>query len=115
MARKRKHQDAIRILHDRYVKDNPERKAFLEEERVNAEVARLIYDVRTRAGVSQQRLAELIGTTQSVISRLEDADYEGRSLSLLERIAHALDQKLTVAMTPRQAEGPHNRNAEVQI
>jgi transcriptional regulator with XRE-family HTH domain len=93
------------------VKDDPERKASLEEERVNAEVARLIHDMRTGAGISQQKLAELIGTTQSVISRLEDADYEGRSLSMLERIAHALNQKLTVVMTAREPEGQEVREA----
>jgi len=115
MAKNGKRQDAIRILHDRYVKDDPERKASLEEERVNAELARLIHDVRTRAGISQQKLAELIGTTQSVISRLEDADYEGRSLSMLERIAHALNQKLTVIMTAREPEATSKHSADLRI
>jgi transcriptional regulator with XRE-family HTH domain len=104
MTKKDKTQTAVSLLHGRYVKDDPERKAALQEERVNAEVARLIYDMRTAAGLSQQQLAELIQTTQSVISRLEDADYEGRSLSMLERIASALNQKLTVVMTAREPE-----------
>ena len=111
MTKKEKTQDAIRILHGRYVKDDPERKAALQEERVNAEVARLIHEMRNAAGLSQQQLAELIGTTQSVISRLEDADYEGRSLSLLERIATALNQKLTVVMTAREPEELEIREA----
>lgn len=111
MTKKDKTQDAIRILHGRYVKDDPERKAALQEERVNAEVARLIHEMRNAAGLSQQQLAELIGTTQSVISRLEDADYEGRSLSLLERIATALNQKLTVVMTAREPEEVEIREA----
>src|SRR6266849_7112411 len=111
MAKKEKTQDAVNILHGRYVKDDPERKAALQEERVNAEVARLIHDMRTAAGLSQQQLAELIETTQSVISRLEDADYEGRSLSLLERIATALNQKLTVVMTAREPEEQEVREA----
>jgi len=111
MAKKEKTQDAVSILHGRYVKDDPERKAALQEEHVNAEVARLIYDMRTAAGLSQQQLAELIETTQSVISRLEDADYEGRSLSLLERIATALNQKLTVVMTAREPEVQELRQA----
>lgn len=91
----------VEILHRRYVKDDPVRESQLEAERVNAQVARLIYDHRTQAGLSQKELAKLIDTTQSVISRLEDADYEGHSLSMLSRIARALDQKLTVAMTAR--------------
>lgn len=111
MAKKDKTQDAVSILHGRYVKDDPERKAALQEERVNAEVARLIHDMRTAAGLSQQQLADLIDTTQSVISRLEDADYEGRSLSMLERIATALNQKLTVVMTAREPEEQEVREA----
>ncbi len=111
MTRKEKTQEAVRILHGRYVKDDLERKASLQEERVNAEVARLIHEMRTAAGLSQQQLADLIGTTQSVISRLEDADYEGRSLSMLERIATALNQKLTVVMTAREPEQQEMREA----
>jgi transcriptional regulator with XRE-family HTH domain len=111
MAKKDKTREAVRILHGRYVKDDSERKAALQEERVNAEVARLIHDMRTSAGLSQQQLADLIDTTQSVISRLEDADYEGRSLSMLERIAQALNQKLAVVMTAREPEVQEVREA----
>jgi len=111
MAQKERTREAVAILHGRYVKDDPERKAALQEERINAEVARLIHHMRTAAGLSQQQLAELIGTTQSVISRLEDADYEGRSLSMLERIAHALNQRLTVVMTAREPVAQEVREA----
>ena len=50
---------------------------MLAEERSNAAVARQIYELRTAKGLTQQELAELIGTKQPVIARLEDADYEG--------------------------------------
>ena len=99
MAKTEKTTNAIAILHNRYVKDDPKRKAALQEERVNAEVASLIRQLRKDAGISQAKLADLIGTTQSVISRLEDADYEGHSLTMLSRIASAMNQKLTVVMT----------------
>jgi transcriptional regulator with XRE-family HTH domain len=59
-------------------------------------VAQLIYAARTKAGLSQAQLAERIGTRQSVISRLEDADYDGHSLSMLQRIAAALGQCLEI-------------------
>jgi transcriptional regulator with XRE-family HTH domain len=111
MTKKEKTSDAVAILHERFVKDDPERKASLQEERVNAEVARLIYDLRKDAGLSQEELAELIGTTQSVISRLEDADYDGHSLTMLTRIAEALKQKLTVVMTAREPDVQELRHA----
>lgn len=63
----------------------------------------IIYDIRKQAGLTQSQLAEAIGTTQSVIARLEDADYEGHSLSMLTRIASALNQKLEIKMSPREA------------
>jgi len=91
----------VEILRGRYVQDDPERKAAVETERVNAEIARLIYTMRTEEGLTQGQLAELVGTTQSVISRLEDSDYEGHSLSMLNRIADALQRKLTVVMTAK--------------
>ena len=104
MAKKEKTSNAAKILRDRYVKDDPQRKASVEAERVNAQVARMIYDLRGDAGLTQKELAELVGTTQSVISRLEDADYEGHSLSMLHRIAEALQQKLSVTMTAKDPE-----------
>lgn len=89
MAKKDMTTDAVELLHRRYIKGDAEREASVQEERVHAEVACLIYDLRKDAGLTQKELAELIGTTQSVICRLEDADYDGHSLSMLHRVAEA--------------------------
>jgi DNA-binding XRE family transcriptional regulator len=88
--------DAVEILHRRYYEGQPERLASLEEERANAEIARKIYDLRTAAGLTQRQLARRVGTTASVICRLEDADYEGHSLAMLQRIAAALDKRVEI-------------------
>jgi hypothetical protein len=45
-------------------------------------------------------LAKLIGTTASVICRLEDADYGGHSLAMLRRIGAALHQRVEVRFVP---------------
>ena len=71
-----------------------------DEALVNAEVAQLIYDARTKSKLTQKQLADLVGTTQSVIARLEDADYEGHSLSMLQRIASALNKRLEIRFVP---------------
>jgi transcriptional regulator with XRE-family HTH domain len=86
--------DAIEILHRRYVGHDEERLVSLQEERLNAEVARIIRELREEAGLTQKGLGALIGTNQSVIGRLEDADYQGHSLAMLERIAKALSKGL---------------------
>src|SRR5712692_6447495 len=95
----KKTTDAIAIL-DRMAGESPELRRLTAEARVNAAVAQLIYAARTKAGLSQAELAERIGTRQSVISRLEDAAYEGHSLNLLQRIAAALGQSVEIRFLP---------------
>jgi ribosome-binding protein aMBF1 (putative translation factor) len=91
--------DALAIL-ERMAGDNSELRGLSEEARINTALAQLIYAARTKAGLSQAQLAKRIGTRQSVISRLEDADYEGHSLSMMRRIANALNQCLEIRFLP---------------
>lgn len=108
MTNKERTTDALSILHRRYVGDDPARQASIEEERVHAKVARQIYELRKQAGLSQRELAERIGTTQSAISRLEDADYDGHSISVLRRVAGALGAKIDVELdAPRRGVEPY--------
>ncbi len=72
----------------------------MEEASINAAVAQLIYEARTKAGLTQKQLAELVGTKQPVIARLEDADYEGHSLSMLHKIAQVLNQRVVIQLAP---------------
>lgn len=88
--------DAIEILHRRYFEGKPERLAMLEEARVEDEIARKIYALRTKAGLTQRALAKLVGTSASAICRLEDADYEGHSMAMLKRIAEALNKRVEI-------------------
>src|SRR6266508_1257114 len=101
MASKRKPTtDAVEILHRRYYEGHQERLAALEEERANAEIARKIYTLRTKAGLTQRQLAKRVGTSASAICRLEDGDYEGHSLAMLQRIAAALDKRVEIRFLP---------------
>ena len=97
---KRPKFDALRYLYDRYVGDNPKRLASLEAERINLDIACKIYDLRTKAGMSQRELAKRIGTSAANICRLENADYQGHSLSMLRRIAAALEMRVDVRFLP---------------
>lgn len=73
---------------------------MIVDEGLNAHVAQMIHDARTQAGISQKELADLIGTRQPVIARLERADYAGHSLSMLARIAAALNRRLEIRFLP---------------
>jgi DNA-binding XRE family transcriptional regulator len=97
---RRRTTDAVEVLHRRYYEGKPKRLAQLEEARANDEVARKIQQLRTKAGLSQRELAKLVGTTASVICRLEDSDYEGHSLAMLRRIAEALQKRVEIRFVP---------------
>ncbi len=97
----KKTTDALKILADIAGKA-PEMQRMFEEEVANRAVAQKIYQLRTKAGISQAELARRVGTTQSVISRLEDADYDGHSLAMLNRIAAAMKQRIEIRFVPRK-------------
>lgn len=96
-----KTSNALEILRRRAEKD-PELQKLYEEEKVNFYVALAIREARLANGLTQAQLAKKVGTTQSVIARLEDADYEGHSLSMLQRIADCLNRKIVIRLDPLQ-------------
>jgi ribosome-binding protein aMBF1 (putative translation factor) len=96
----RKPMDAIAWM-DRMIGDDPKMRRMIAEAEVNLDIGQLVYDARTGADLTQAQLARKIGTTQSVISRLEDADYRGHSLTMLQRIADALNLRLEVRLSAK--------------
>ena len=106
MSKPRKREpttDAVEILHRLYYEGHPDRLAMLEEERANDEIARKIYDLRTKASLTHRQLAKLVGTTAAVIRQLEEADYEGHALAMLNRIAAALDKRVEIRCLPAKS------------
>jgi len=92
--------EGLRALYDRYVGDDPERIAAYERAVANANIATSIYELRIQAGLSQRELAARVGTTASVICRLEDADYEGHSMAMLRRVATAMGKRVVISFVP---------------
>ena len=87
---------ALVFAHDRYIGEDRAKSAAFEAELANADVARKIHDLRTRAKLTRDELAKRVGTSTSVISRLEDADYQGHSLAMLRRIAAAMNTRVEI-------------------
>jgi ribosome-binding protein aMBF1 (putative translation factor) len=94
---------ALQELYEELVGDDPQKQADYEEALVNVKAAQLLYDMRTTAGLSQRDLAKRVGTTASVICRLEDADYSGHTLQMLNRIASALGRRIELHAVPKEA------------
>lgn len=61
---------------------------LLEEE---FELAREIIQLRIKASLTQKQLAELAGTSQPAIARLESGSYKNVSLAFLRRVGKALN------------------------
>jgi ribosome-binding protein aMBF1 (putative translation factor) len=101
---KRKSTNDASELLDRRFGVGADAEAQHDEFREQADVAEMLYAARTAAGMTQKQLAEAAGTTQQVISQLEDADYQGHSLSMLRRIAAALGRRVEIRLVPNAPE-----------
>ena len=97
---------ALQFAYDRYIGEDEEKADAFEAELANADVARKLYDLRAQANLTQGELAKLVGTSASVISRLEDADYEGHSLAMLRRVAKALNKRVEIRFVPMREATP---------
>jgi len=75
---------------NRKLKDPDFRKEYdaLEEEYT---LAREIIELRIKKNLSQKELAEMIGTSQPSIARLESGKYKNVSMSFIRKVAKALD------------------------
>ncbi len=94
-AKRKTTSDAVEILHRRFYEGRPERLAELEE-------ARAAYKLRTKAKLSQRELARRVGLAPAMIAQLEDDDFEGDMLALLQRIAAALNKTVEIRVVPRK-------------
>jgi transcriptional regulator with XRE-family HTH domain len=94
----------ISEMHKKWMKEPKYRKAYdaLEEEFA---LASAVMEVRNRAGLTQEELAQKMGTTQPVVARLES----GRSrpsMRTLARLADATGSRLHISFEPREAKRP---------
>ena len=108
-----KTKDALNIL-ARVTGRSAKIRQGVAHAQINMEVAQMIYDARIKAGLSQRELAELVGSRQSVIARLEDADYQGHSLSMLQRIGNALGRRLELRFIATNRRGPRRAGPVVR-
>ena len=63
-------------------------------------LATRIHEARQKGGLTQRQLADAVGTTQSVISRIEKAD-QNMTVGTLVKLADALHMNLSIELAPR--------------
>ncbi|MFZ3091501.1 MAG: helix-turn-helix transcriptional regulator [Nitrospirota bacterium] len=89
--------------HEAFLKKALKRKAFkktyedLEEEYT---LIREMLTARSRFGLTQEAVANLMGTTKSAVSRLEAAGKHAPSLTTLKKYAQAVGCRLQIKLVP---------------
>lgn len=91
-------------------KDSKFKELYDRELMINA-IATMVTELRIFSNLTQNELAELAGTKQSVIARLESGtDKRIPSLDLLGRIAKASNAKLSISFSPMKS--PRKSNSK---
>ncbi|MDD5559594.1 helix-turn-helix transcriptional regulator [Candidatus Methylomirabilis sp.] len=95
----------IRHSHKEFLAKAATRKGFIEAYDALAleyQVANQMLKARSRAGLTQDAVAERMGTTKSAVSRLESAGKHAPSLATLKRYAKAVGCELQVRLVPQK-------------
>ncbi len=87
MNHKKITSDGLKILYQRYYKNNPQRQLELEKARLDDRVAKEIVKLKEINNLSTKDLANLLDLEESTIESLENAEYEGDSFLMLNIIA----------------------------
>ena len=81
---------------------NPEFKKAWQELDAEFSILEGVIKARKKARLTQQELAERIGTKQPALSRLEKGGFEKANIETLRKIANALNHKLIVRFEPKK-------------
>ena len=96
----------VRHDHKAFVEKAAKRKGFVEAYDALAleyQLANQMLKARSRAGLTQDAVAERMGTTKSAVSRLESAAKHAPSIATLKRYANAVGCELQVKLVPQKA------------
>ncbi|MGK7927317.1 MAG: multiprotein-bridging factor 1 family protein [Spirulina sp.] len=99
----KKTTDAVKIINN-LIGDDREMQQAIAKAYLNAKIGQLIYDTRQQARLSQQELADAIGVDESIIEDLEEGDYEGDGLVMLQKIAKTIDFSLKIELTSNDSD-----------
>jgi DNA-binding XRE family transcriptional regulator len=89
--------------HQVFLEEAMKRNAFRETYEELAEEYALVRELlgaRTRAGLTQEAVAKLMGTTKSAVSRLESVGKHSPSMTTLKKYAEAVGCHLEIRLVP---------------
>lgn len=92
--------------HDAFLKKAMKREGFSEAyDSLEGEytLVREMLSARSRSGLTQEAVAELMGTTKSAVSRLESAGKHAPSIATLKKYARAVGCDLEIKLIPKDS------------
>ncbi len=92
----KRRKDDLDKYFEKVLKEDPSLAEEFEKADQAWDIAFQIHDLREGAGLTQKQLAELVGTKQSNIARIESAEYTGYTLKTLEKVTKALRAKMEI-------------------
>lgn len=87
---------------DQKLRDPAFRRRFEAADRA-WDIALQLAELRRARGLTQQQVADLLGTKQQAIARLEDPAYSSHSLSMVRKYVEALGASLDLTIIPAEA------------
>lgn len=99
----KRRKDDLDRLTDKLVKQEPSLKGEFEKADQAINIALQVCGLRKKAGLTQKELAEIVGTKQSNIARIESANYTGYTWKTLEKITKALKARLEIKIVPLES------------
>lgn len=105
----RRPKDDLDRTTEELLKQDPSFQEELDKADRAWDIAFQIRELREKAYLTQKQLAEMVGTKQSNIARIEDADYTRYTLTTLEKVTKALKAKLEIKIVPenQKAQAAH--------
>jgi DNA-binding XRE family transcriptional regulator len=105
MSKAKKTCDAVELM-DKWYGQIPGWDEMVAEEELKIQIGQALYDLRYSVGMSQAGLARLAGSSQAIISRVENADYDGNAIEILKRVCFALHTKISIQCTQLPSSQP---------
>lgn len=97
--------------HKAFLKNARKREGFTEAYNDLEEEYALVHEMltaRSKSGLTQEAVADLMGTTKSAISRLESAEKHSPSLTTLKKYAQAVGCHLEIKLIPKSHSTIHS-------
>jgi len=94
--------------HEEFIARASKREGFTdayEALKLEYQLTNQMLEARARAGLTQDAVAGIMGTTKSAISRLEAVGKHAPSIATLKRYAEAVGCDLQVKLVPQKASG----------